>query len=446
MTTTRVEREVELEAAANVRRVPLRVALLGFGTVGQAIARILLERTGLSSRLVLTHVFNRGVNRKRVSWTPESVTWTERFDDVLAADPDIVVEAVGGVEPAYDWIRTVLSRGASVVTANKLLMAAHAPELIALAAAHGGRIRFEAAVAGGIPIINAIRAGLAGDTLTSVTGILNGTCNFILSRMTSGDSMSAALEEAQRRGFAEADPTSDVDGHDAAAKLVLLAGVVFGRHVATMDVPTGSIRRIDAVDFRYAKRLGSTIRQLSMVEWAGNGQLQAFVGPALVSLDSSFARNKGAQNLVMLTGKYGGATTFSGEGAGGNPTAVAIVSDLLALTRRDRRTAPVDATWLPGQIVRPHPRSYYLRFVVKDRPGILAAITAALARHGINVDAVLQEPGFPKDHLPFVVTVEPCEEAALQDALHDVTDESFHAEAPLVLPVLPGEDHAAAVQ
>jgi homoserine dehydrogenase len=446
VTATGFEKDVaDRERAAPARRLPLRTALLGFGTVGQAVARILLERTDLTGRVQLTHVFNRQIGRKRVSWTAESLTWTDSFDEVLAAEPDVIVEAVGGVESPYEWVRAALSRGISVVTANKLLMAAHAPELLELAAEHGARLRFEAAVAGGVPIIDAIRAGLAGDEFTRVVGILNGTCNFILSRMTEGETMAAALAEAQRRGFAEADPSSDVDGHDAAAKLALLAGVAFGRYVKTADIPTGSIRQVDAIDFRYARRLGGTIRQLSMVE-SGGEALQASVGPALVPDTSSFARNRGAQNLVMTTGRYGGATTFSGEGAGGNPTAVAIVSDLLALARHDRRSESIDAPWEPAPIAPPPPRAYYLRFVVRDRPGILAVITASLAGHGINVDAVLQEPGFPKDHLPFVVTVEPCDHAALAGAMADILAEDFHAEPPLVMPVLVGEEHAAPVQ
>jgi homoserine dehydrogenase len=446
VTTTGYQWTVQPQPAQHEQRSPLRVALLGFGTVGQAVARILLERPDLPSRLQLTHVFNRGIGRKRVAWTPETLAWTDQFEDVLGAAPDVIVEAVGGADTPRDWVREALSRGISVVTANKLLMAAHAPELLGLAAANGARLRFEAAVAGGVPIIDAIRSGLAGDHFTRVVGILNGTCNFILNRMTEGETMAAALADAQRLGYAEADPSSDLDGHDAVAKLVLLAGVAFGLYVKTADIPRGSIRRIDAIDFRYARRLGGTIRQLSMVQAAGDGALQAFVGPALVPETSSFARNRGAQNLVMVTGRYGGATTFSGEGAGGHPTAVAIVSDLLALARQERRSEPVDAAWLPGVIDAPPARSYYLRFVVQDRPGILASITTSLARHDINVDAVLQEAGFPKDHLPFVVTVEPCEETALRGAMEDIVSENFHAEPPLVMPVLPGEDHAAPMQ
>jgi homoserine dehydrogenase len=365
------------------------------------------------------------------------VKWTDDVAAVLALKPDVVVETVGGVDLPYAWVSAALKQGVSVVTANKLLLAAHAPELLALAAGSGARLRFEAAVAGGVPIIDAVRTGLAGDTFTRVVGILNGTCNYILSRMTGGDSMGEALAEAQRLGFAEADPSSDLDGHDAAAKLAVLVGVAFKRYIRTSEIPTGSIRRIDAIDFRYAKRLGGTIRQISMAELGTDGAVRAFVGPALVPESSNYARNTGPQNLVTLTGRFGANTTFSGQGAGGHPTAVAVVSDLIALARQGRSGA--EPAWTPTPVAAPPARAYCLRFSVKDRPGILASITVALARHGINVDAVLQESGFPKDHLPFVVTVEPCEATALAGAMHEMEAEDFHAEPVLVMPVLPGE-------
>ena len=445
MTTKGSQSTAQTESKQTAGQLPLRVAILGFGTVGQSVARIIVERTDLAESLQLTHIFNRDVSRKRVDWTPESVVWTEQIEEVFAASPDVVVETVGGVEGTYEWVQRALSQGASVVTANKLLMAAHGPELISLASTHGSQIRFEAAVAGGVPIIDGIRFGLAGDQLSRVVGILNGTCNFILSRMTSTKSMSAVLEEAQRLGYAEADPSSDIDGHDAAAKLVLLAGVSFRRHLKASVVPTMSIRRIDNVDCLYASRLGQTIRQLSIVESMGNGHLQAFVGPVLVPQESSFALNKGAQNFIMVIGRYGGAKSFSGEGAGGNPTATAVVSDLVALTKHDRNADTSDGAWLPGVLAPPPLRSYYLRFVVNDQSGILASITTSLARCGINVDAVLQEPGFPKDRLPFVVTVEPCEDTALEEAMRVIEREDFHAEAPLVMPLLHGSNDVLAV-
>ena len=412
---------------------PLRVALLGFGTVGRSVAKILLDRTDVSDRLRLTHVFNRDIARKRVSWTPESVVWTDRVEDVFASRPDVVVEAIGGLGPAGDWVRRALVERVSVVTANKMLIAASGPELLHLAAVQRCGLRFEAAVAGGVPVIHAIRQGLAGDVITRVAGILNGTCNYVLSRMASGSvSMDDAVRDAIRLGYAEADPTSDVDGADAAAKLAVLSGVAFNRQLRTADVATASIRPVDGVDFRYARRLGRTIRQISAVEASEVG-LHARVGPALVPQASRFGRNESANNIIVITGRYGGTTAYSGAGAGGDATAVAIVSDLLALS--EGRSVHTPAPWSIAAMADEPARPFYIRFVVSDRPGILADITAALARRQINVDAVLQEPGFPKDRLPFVVTVEPCREREVRCALNDVDHTDFRA-APLVLPVL----------
>ena len=412
----------------------LRVGLLGFGTVGASVARILAERPELADFIRLTHVFNRGIARKRAAWVPDTVTWTEDLDALLASSPDIVVEVVGGVEPARAWVTRAMEQGASVVTANKMLLAHHGPELLQLAARRGVQIRFEAAVGGGVPLIHGIREGLAGDILTGVAGILNGTCNYILSRMSATDeAMDLVLSDAQRLGYAEADPTADVDGHDAAAKVVVLAGIAFRRHVNMADIPTGSIRPLGSADFRYARRLGCTIRQVSQIQAKDDG-FHAFVGPALVPQGSSFGRNEGANNVVSIFGRYGGESSFSGAGAGGPATAVAVVSDLLALTQRRRRHDT--EVWLPGTVVAPPPRAYYLRFVVRDRPGILAAIAAALAKQGVNLDAVLQEPGYPKDRLPFVITVEACEEAALRAALAEIEAAEWHADPPLALPML----------
>jgi homoserine dehydrogenase len=419
-------------------RAPLQVALLGFGTVGASVARILVERPELANRLRLTHVFNRGVSRKRADWVPASVVWTDSFDEVLAGAPDVVVEVVGGVTPAREWVCQAIERGASVVTANKMLLAAHGPELLRAAAGAGVRLRFEAAVGGGVPLIHGVREGLAGDALTGVAGILNGTCNYILSRMSAtGEAMDIVLADAQRLGYAEADPTADVDGFDAAAKLVVLAGIAFHRHLKMPEVPKRSIRPLSSADFQYATRLGCTIRQISRVQ-ATDAGFYGFVGPVLVPQGSSFGRNQGANNVVSIYGRYGGESSFSGAGAGGPATAVAIVSDLLALTQGGPRRETEE--WLPAAFVAPPPLPYYLRFIVKDQPGILATIAAALARQDINLDAVLQEPGYPKDRLPFVITVEPCSESALLEALGELSEADWHAEPPLALPMLLGQD------
>ena len=416
---------------------PLRVALLGFGTVGGSVARILSERPELADRIQLTHIFNRGVARKRAAWVPSSTVWTEDVEDLFRSKPDAVVEVVGGIDPAGSWVRRALQQGAAVVTANKMLLAAHAPELLHLAVINHTQLRFEAAVAGGVPLIHGVREGLAGDRLTRVAGILNGTSNYVLSRMAGGDEpMAAVLDEAQRFGYAEADPSADVDGDDAGAKLVVLAGIAFRRHVRLADIPRRSIRPISAADFRYASRLGCTIRQIAMVDTRGDG-FHAFVGPALVLRGSNFGLNMGATNIVSIAGHYGGENSFSGAGAGGPATAVAVVSDLLSLTQREQDHGE---EWLPARVVGPPARPYYLRFVVRDRPGILASIAASLARQGINLDAVLQEPGYLKGELPFVITVEACEEVALLKAVREIAAADFNAEPPLALPMLLGEE------
>ena len=309
-----------------------RVALLGFGTVGQSVARILCS--GDVTGVHLTHIFNRQVDRKRADWIPSSVCWTESVDDVQSSDVDIVIEVVGGLHPAYDWVRGALDAGKSVVTANKQLMAHFGSELIELARAKGLEIRFEASVAGGIPVLRALQEGLAGDRLVEVRGILNGTCAYILSRMQSeGKSFGEALKEAQAAGYAEADPTEDVDGADAAAKLAIIAAVGLRRPVRVGDIATRSIRPIEAVDFEYARELGCTIRQVARASIEEDGRVFAAVRPALVPLNSNFGRVEGSQNIVTVRGIYGGETSFSGSGAGGSPTAVAVVSDVLSVRR-----------------------------------------------------------------------------------------------------------------
>jgi len=297
-------------------------------------------------------------------------------------------------------------------------------------------LRFEAAVAGGVPLIHGVREGLAGDRLMGVAGILNGTCNYILSRMSATqEAMETVLADAQRLGYAEADPSADVDGHDAAAKLVVLVGVAFRRHLQLAEVPRRTIRSLTIADFQYAHRLGCTIRQVSHAQIVDDN-FHAWVGPALVPQGSSFGRNQGANNFVSIYGKYGGETSFSGAGAGGLATAVAVVSDLLSLTAERRRHEVEE--WQPGSPAAPPPMPYYLRFVVHDKPGILAFIAAALARQGVNLDALLQEPGYPKDQLPFVITLEPCSEAQLQAALGEIGRTEWHAVPPLALPMLVG--------
>ncbi len=409
---------------------PLRIALFGFGTVGSSVARILAESK--PQGLELTHVFNRGVARKRVDWLPANVNWSDDADAVLSSNVDVVVELAGGLDPAGRWVRRALEAGKSVVTANKKLIAYHGVELERLAAANGGHLKYGAAVAGGIPVIPGLEQGLAGDRIERVEGILNGTCNFILSKMEEGAEYVAVLATAQAKGYAEADPTEDVGGFDARAKLAILMRLALRVEVAPDEIVPRPITTITAVDFSYARDLGCTIRQIARGEWAA-GRVAATVGPMLVGLRSPLAFSRGTENMVILTGRYGGDVVFSGHGAGGHPTAVAVVSDLLALAHGSRRVEiPSVPATVSGEFEVPH----YIRFLVKDRPGIVAAITAALAEEKINIRAIVQKPGYPHDALPFVVTVEPCKSSALQRSLAAIRSMDCFLVEPLDLQML----------
>lgn len=417
-----------------VRR-PARVAIAGFGTVGRSVARLLQELAPPDLRLAL--IVNRSVDRKRVDWVDPSVRWTEHIDDALGEDVDVLVELIGGRAPAEDWIRRALRAGKSVVTANKQVIAHAGPELIEEAARSGRHVRFEAAVAGGVPVIRAIEHGLAGDSLTRVAGILNGTCNYILSRMERQRlPFWEALAEAQSLGLAEADPSQDIEGFDAQAKLAILAHIALRAYIPVGAISSRRIDTIDAVDFLYAEQMGCTIRQVAWAERTADPHvLTAAVGPALVPFDSPLARVRGSENLVTLRGRFGGETTFGGLGAGGEPTAVAVMSDLLAIAREGvpvgSRAAAERATVSPD-----FTSAYYVRFTVADRPGIIAALAAVFARHEINIDAILQEPGFPPGRRPFVVSLDPSPASDIECAMKEMAAFDFHGEAPVVLPIL----------
>ncbi|MGA9504940.1 MAG: homoserine dehydrogenase, partial [Terriglobales bacterium] len=415
-------------------------ALLGFGTVGSSVAKILCERS--NTHLSLSHVLNRNVARKKVDWLPSSVQWTENIDDVLSSNADIVVEVMGGLQPAEDWIRRALQSGKSVVTANKQLIARCGPELTSLARQRKQQIEFGASVAGGVPVISGLHQGLAGDELFKICGILNGTCNYILSQIELNNvPFATALREAQKLGFAEADPTEDIEGLDARAKLAILARVGLHCNVRVEDILARSIAAIDAVDFEYANQLGCTIRQISWAELKPESKpdlLLAAVQPALVELSSPLARVEGSKNLVVATGTYGGETVFGGHGAGGHPTAVAVVSDILAIARS--KQAAITDLGQPSEktptVTADFTTRHYLRFLVKDRPGIIASLATILSDCGINIDAVVQKPGCPKSHLPFLITLEECPAALVDQALRQINALDFLVQPFLHLPIL----------
>ena len=424
-----------------------RVALIGFGTVGRAVAKILCESGSRSLRL--TYICNRNLERKKQPWVPDNVIWTDDVQAVLNSDVEIVIELIGGLNPAEQIVRTALEAGKSVVTANKQLIARHGPALLQLAARRGCQLEFGASVAGGVPVLPALRTGLSGDRLHGIAGILNGTCNYILSRIESARiPFSEALEEAQARGYAEADASEDLDGGDARAKLAILALAGLHTQVEPESIRARTIRAIDAVDFDYAAELGCTIRQISRADLKAD-TLFADVGPCLVPTASPFGRVQKNLNLVLTSGQYGGDMAFLGAGAGGDPTAVAVVSDLMFVAqnlagRRDGvgrdaasyvSTAEISGATISSDFETP----WYLRFFVRDRPGIVARLAEILAAYHLNIDSVLQKPGFDKTALPFVITLEPCRDSQLHPALEKMSGLDFAIRPALCLPILRSE-------
>jgi homoserine dehydrogenase len=336
------------------RHARCRVGILGFGTVGSAVARRLTSPDSLPS-LELTHICDRRAREKRAR-QPESslgrVVWSDRFDDLLSSDVDIIVEAIGGAEPAVDYVRGALLAGKSVVTSNKQIVAHHGPALLGLAERQGRQLRFEAAVGGAMPIVRALGDGLAGDRVTRIVAILNGTSNAVLSKMDAiGCGIDEAIADACARGYAEADPAADLDGVDAAAKLSILCALGFGVRVTPAQIETRTTARLAPDDFHDARRRGGTIRQIAYGEYdRERSSLVVWVAPTFVPLTSLFARATGPQNAAVITGAYAGEVTITGQGAGGDATAVAAIGDLVAISRDRAAIVPAPVLVEPKEI------------------------------------------------------------------------------------------------
>jgi len=418
--------------------MPLKIGLLGFGTVGSSFAEV-LAASGADA--AITHVFNRNVARKkdhpRATFVPANALWTERVEDVIsAADVDVVIELMGGLDPAEGWLRTALDAGKHVVTANKQLIATRGAELFALAASKGVQLLYGAAVGGGVPMVPGIAQGLSGDQIWRVSGIVNGTCNFILSSMEGGADYGEVLKAAQAAGYAEADPSADVDGFDARAKLCILSRLALHAEIDPEKVPAQTIKTVSAIDFAYAKELGCTVRQVAQASLSGDA-VTARVGPMLVPKTSPMAFSHGTQNMVVTSGRFGGDVVFSGHGAGGPPTAVAVMSDVRAIAEGSVQVRlPAVKMQVAGDVKAP----FYLRFIVADEPGIVAAIAGALAKFEVNIDSILQHRGHPDARLPFVVTTELCLISTLEAAVAEMAKMRFMVEPPLCLQILVVDD------
>ncbi|MGG5811961.1 homoserine dehydrogenase [Falsiroseomonas sp. CW058] len=406
---------------------PLAVGVAGLGTVGAGVLTLLRDNAatvaGRAGRpIAVTAVSAR--DRTRDRGVPLSgLRW---YDDpvALAHDPnvDVVVETIGGIQgPAADLVRAAIAAGKPVVTANKALLAVHGAEIAAAAEAKGVPLGFEASVAGGIPAIKAIREGLAANDLSRVLGILNGTCNYILTQMRErGREFAEALAEAQKLGYAEADPGFDVDGIDAAHKLAILAALAFGRPVDFGAVHVEGIRSISALDIRLAEELGYRIKLLGIARRGDHG-IETRVHPCMVPIAHPIARVDGVFNAVVAEGDFVGRVVLEGRGAGAGPTASAVVADLIDIARG--RLTPVwgasngALSALPSIPMEHRVGAYYLRLMVVDRPGVIADVTAALRDHQISLESMLQRGRKPGEAVPVVVTTHDCEEAQMRAAL-----------------------------
>ena len=429
-------------------RRPVRIGIIGLGTVGTGAVRVLTEHQReverrLGCRLELKTLCSRSIHRRDLTWLRQPVEITTDWREVVR-DPeiDIIVELVGEISTARAIAVAALTARKHVVTANKQLVAEHSMELVKRAHAAGVSLGIEACVAAGTPILHAIREGLAGEHFTAVYGILNGTTNYILTEMERrGCDYAEVLAEAQQKGYAEPDPTFDVEGYDARYKIAILAMLCFGQAVAVRDIPAEGITRIEQVDFAYAHRLDRTIRLIAAARRRAADQLEIFVRPMMIPRSAQLAAVTGAINGVLLAGNKGGNTMVTGPGAGGEPTGVAILSDIVQIARAivsgSATSTPLGyMDWHPARAASPadSERAAYLRLVVRDRPGILARVCAILARHRINIDSVLQEPAHSKKKLPFVMTLEPVEEKHLTRAVAEIARLPFMAQPPLMLP------------
>ena len=423
----------------------LGVALIGCGTVGTGVARILHDHADrLSQRggraVILRHIVVRDAGKPRDAAVPAALLGTS--SEAAIADPavHVVVELIGGTTVARGVVLAALAAGKHVVTANKALLAAHGPEIFEAARKAERVVCFEAAVAGGVPIIRALAESLAANQVTALQGILNGTSNFILTAMADrGVSYADALGEAQRLGYAEADPTLDVDGSDAAHKLAVLAQIAFGVTPKSGDIEKVGIDRIDATDIRFARELGYTIKLLAEA-WTDGPEVALHVAPVLLRHTDMLAQVRGAHNAIQVTGDIVGETLYQGPGAGMMPTASSVVADLLdlAVGRAQRTfaaaklwsTAPRGYTLTPSEKVRSR---FYLRLSVADQPGVLAEVCRMLAEQGISIASVIQheETSATAHGVPLVIMTHTAETGRFRVAVRHIAGLPSVVELPV---------------
>lgn len=404
---------------------PLKLALLGLGTVGSGVYKILTQHQWeLASRcgrqLVISKILVRDLDKPRAVKVPSQLLTTD-FAEILA-DPEIelVVEVMGGVEPAGTYIRESLAAGKHIVTANKELLAKEGKKLLPLADAKGLHFRFEASAAGGIPIIKALKESLAANQISQVMGIINGTTNYILTKMSQeGATLADALAEAQRLGYAEADPTSDVDGYDAAYKLLILGSIAFGSRLNLEQIYVEGIRKVTPIDLEYGKQLGYVLKLLAIGKETSCG-IEARVHPTFIPATHPLASVNDVFNAIYVEGDAVGELMFYGRGAGQMPTASAVCGDIIDVARGSGAKQACSCVHAKEQVAMDNTvTSYYIRMSVQDQPGVLAQIAAAFGKHGVSLRSVIQQGrGEP---VPLVFVTHRVREANLQEAVRDIS-------------------------
>ena len=421
LTATRPERAADIDSVT-----PLRVALLGCGTVGSEVARLIIGqaddlRARIGRPLQLVGIAVRRAGRERAGIDPTLFT-TDAAALVARDDVDLVIEVIGGIEPARSLILSALQHGASVVTANKALLAEDGATLFAAAEDASSDLYFEASVAGAIPIIRPLRESLVGDEITAVIGIVNGTTNFILDKMDSdGAGFAETLAEAQELGYAEADPTADVEGFDAAAKAAILASLAFHTRVTAADVYREGITEVTSSDIASAAEIGCVVKLLAICQLlppsgeSPERRVSVRVHPAMIPDSHPLASVRGAYNAVFVESDAAGRLMFYGPGAGGAPTASAVLGDLVTVAR-NRLTGAVGpgASWYADRPVHPMGQTrtrYHISLDVDDRPGVLAAVAAVFAAHGVSIETVRQRMHGPDDAELVIVTHHSTDEA-----------------------------------
>jgi homoserine dehydrogenase len=429
----------------------VNIGVIGLGNVGSGTLSILDKNADqiaqkLGFRLRVVAVCSRSITARTVPDVPAGALHTADWREVVShPQVDVVAELVGGTTVAREMIEGAIAAGKSIVTANKELMALDGADIWDRAIKAGINLAMEASVAGGIPIHAVLREGISGDRVVALAGILNGTSNYILTEMERrGETFDKVLAEAQALGYAEADPSADVDGYDARSKLAILSALAFGERITPGDIFVEGIRRITAQDFDYAHQLGHTIRLVCSAHQSERGLILS-VRPALIPESTILAGVRGAYNAVWVKGQFGADTFYYGRGAGPNPTGVAVVSDLMRVAREIRCGSPERVSpfaherlgeYQPVSITLQH-RPYYLRFRVDDRPGIIAELAGILASRQIGLEAVLQLPCDTKHDLPFVITVASTSELAIREAVQQMSKLDFLREPPLALPMEP---------